>query len=472
MTFLRPGVRHWPRPCLLAGLALALAGCAVGPDYVRPAVPLPAEFAPLAGWKRAEPALPLTGEPSWAVFGGAVPPAWFAELDAANATVAQAQARLRQAQATAAGARAGLLPSVNGNLQAQRSASDTGAGIGERYVANLSVSWVLDLWGGVRRQVEAGEAAVQGSTADLAAVRLAAQAELMRNVLRLRVLDRQHESLRQSEAAFARSLTLTRNQYAAGLVTRSDVVLAETQWTSVGVELRELSWRREQLQHAIAVLLGRTPDALTLADDGRIPTVPPIPDAVPARWLERRPDIAAAERAVAAANARVGVAVAAWFPDITVSASAGWQAARWADWLGAPARIWALGPALAARIFDGGARRASEDAARAALDEQAARYRQVVLDGLREVDDALVALRGLDDALTRQAQVVALADENERLVRNRYEAGLVSFLEVAVAQNTALAARRRLLDLTGTRLDTAVSLVAALGGGWAGLPTP
>lgn len=457
------------RRLLLLVCCLGLSACAVGPDYTRPVIDLPDTFAPLEGWKRAEPGLPLTGEASWSAFGGAVPLAWFAELDAANASVAQAEARMRQAQATAAGARAGLYPTLSANGQVQRSPSDATAAVGERYVANLAVSWVPDLWGGVRRGVEAGQAGAQASAAELAAVRLATQAELMRNVLRLRVLDRQRESLLLSQSTFARSLELTRNQYAAGLVTRSDVVLAETQWSSVGVELRELGWRREQLQHAIAVLLGRAPGALVLADDGRLPPAPAIPQAVPARWLERRPDIAAAERSVAAANARIGVAVAAWYPDLTLSASGGWQSTHWADWLSAPARVWSLGPALAARLFDGGARRAGEAAARAAHDEQAARYRQTVLTGLREVDDALVALRGLDDMLAGQARVVALAEETERLVRNRYEAGLVSFLEVAVAQNTLLTARRRELDILGTRLDTAVSLVAALGGGWEGL---
>lgn len=449
-----------------AGLALVLAGCAVGPDYQRPDVALPAAFKQMDGWVQARPFEPLADDRWWTRYRDPALDALIDQIDGANQNLAQAEARYRQALALIANARSGYFP----NASAQGSATRSGASgaVGERYNANVGLSWTPDLWGRVRRGEQASRADAQASAADLAGARLAAQAALAQAYFRIRVIDQQQALLSVTMQAYERSLALTRNQYEVGLAARSDVVMAETQLAQVRVQHRDLDWQRAQQEHAIAVLVGKTPAELSIGHDTRIPHLPPLPDMVPATLLQRRPDVASAERAMAAANARIGVAQAAWFPDLTLSASGGFQSSSFADWLTAPYRVWSLGPALAATLFDGGARAAGVDRAMAAYDEQVARYRQTVLDAMREVEDALAQLRVLESEIEQQRQVVALAEENETLVTNRYQAGIVTYLEVAVAQNTTLNARRSLLSAEGSRLDASVQLLGALGGGWDG----
>jgi len=461
----------------LASLALLLAGCALGPDYERPEVTVPAEFKHMQGWVPAQSMQPMTDDRWWTRYGDPLLQALVAEVDVSNQNIAQAEARYRQALALIEGSRAGLFPNAGADAAVTRSGGGnggrSGAAVGgggpeNRYNAGLSVSWMPDLWGRVRRQIEASRADAQASAADLAAARLAAQSTLAQAYFRVRVLDRQKTLLEQTQQAFQRSLDLTRNQYQAGLVSKSDVVLAQTQLAQVQVQLRDLDWQRAQQENAIAVLTGRAPADFALAPTSQMPQLPPVPQAVPSIVLQRRPDVAAAERAVAAANARIGVAQTAWFPDLTLSASGGYQGGSFANWISAPFRYWSLGPALALTLFDGGARAAERERAMAAYDEQVARYRQTVLGAFQETEDALALLRVLESEVQAQREVVALAEENENLVTNRYRAGMVSYLEVAVAQNTTLSARRTLLDLEGSRLQASVQLMAALGGGWDG----
>ncbi len=472
------------RPFVLRGLpclaALLLAGCAVGPDYRQPEIAMPAAFKQQDGWRTAQPGSIAPDSRWWRRYGDTQLNALVEQIDVSNQNLAQADARYRQALAVLRGARAGFSPTLGANAGATRSGGGGDGGFntggqgssGNRYEATLSASWMPDIWGRVRRQVEAGRADAQASAADLAAARLSAQSELALAYIRLRVFDRQQILLAQTIEAFERSLRLTRNQYEAGLAARSDVVLAETQLQQVRVQLRDLDWQRAQQENAIAVLIGQAPSGFGLAANGSLPELPQVPAALPATLLERRPDIASAERAVAAANARIGVATAAWFPDLTLSVSGGLQGNSFGDWISAPYRVWSLGPALAATLFDGGLRSANIEQADAAYDEQVARYRQTVLDGLRETEDALVLLRVMNTEVEQQRRVVELAEENENLVTNRYREGLVSFLEVATAQNTTLQARRTLLDLLGTRLQSTVQLMVALGGDWDGDLSP
>jgi len=447
-------------------LTLALSGCTIGPDYQRPDVPLPATFKQMDGWIQAQPVEPLADDRWWTRYRDADLDALIDQIDAANQTLAQAEARYRQALALIASARAERFPTLNTQVSATRSGS-AGA-VSERYNTNVGLSWLPDLWGRVQRNEQASRADAQASAADLAGVRLAAQSALAQAYFRIRVIDQQQELLAGTMQAYERSLTLTRNQYEAGLAARADVVLAETQLAQVQVQHQDLQWQRAQQEHAIAVLIGKTPADLSLPRDTRVPSLPPLPELVPASLLTRRPDVAAAERAMAAANARIGVAQAAWIPDLTISASGGFQGGLFTNWLTAPYRVWSLGPALAATLFDGGARAAGVDRAMASYDEQVARYRQTVLNAIREVEDALALLRVLDTEAAQQRQGVALAVENETLVANRYQAGIVTYLEVAVAQNTTLNARRTLLSVEGTRLDASVQLLGAMGGGWDG----
>jgi len=453
-----------------SGVALSLVGCTIGPDYQRPDTPLPATFKQMDGWVQVQTQVPLVDDRWWTRYQDAELDALIAQIDAANQNLAQAEARYRQALALIASARAERWPTLNTQMSANRSGagSATGGGVSERYNANLGLSWLPDLWGRARRNEQASRADAQASAADLAGVRLAAQAALAQAYFRIRVIDQQQALLAGTREAYERSLTLTRNQYEAGMAARADVVMAETQLAQVRVQHQDLEWQRAQQEHAIAVLVGKTPAELSLARHAAVPQLPAMPELVPSMLLTRRPDVAAAERAMASANARIGVAQAAWLPDLTLSASGGFQSGLFANWLSAPYRVWSLGPALAVTLFDGGARTAGVDRAMAAYDEQVARYRQTVLEAIREVEDALALLRVLESEIEQQRQVVALAVENEALVTHRYQAGIVTYLEVAVAQNTTLNARRTLLSVEGTRLDASVQLLGAIGGGWDG----
>ncbi len=456
-------------PLLAVLAACGLSACAVGPDYRQPELAtLPGSFKHEAGWQTVQPregqAAADENAPWWQPFADPTLDALLRELAAASPGVAQAEARYRQAQAALRATRAGFSPTVGASAGARRSGSD--ASIANALTLDLGASWTPDLWGRLRREAEAGRAELQASAADLAALRLSLQATLAQNYIRLRIFDLQRELLAQTEQAYLRSLELTRNQYDAGFAARADVVQAETQLESVRAELLDLAGQRATVENAVAVLAGRPPSALALSADGSLPQLPAVPPAMPGSLLTRRPDLVVAERRVAAANARIGVAEAAWFPELTLSLSGGYQSGSLRSLLDAPSRVWALGPTLAATLFDGGARSAAVDQAVAAHEESAAAWREAVLAALQETEDALARLRALKALAAQQGRVVALAQENERLVTNRYRSGLVSFLEVAVAQNTTLSARRAALDVTRDRLEASVQLVASLGGGW------
>ncbi|OZI55474.1 efflux transporter outer membrane subunit [Bordetella genomosp. 5] len=469
-----------PRLAPLALCAL-LAGCAVGPDYQRPAIDVGTGFKEgegvVPGWKPAQPADQADRGQWWRVYGDATLDGLMADLAASNQSIVQAEANFRQAQALVGTARANFFPIVGANAGATRSGSSAGSqstsvgsNVANQYSLSGSVSWELDVWGRIRREVEASRATAAASGADLAATRLSAQSALVQNYLQLRILDEQKRLLDATVAAYERSLQLTRNRYEAGVVGKADVAVAETQLENTRAQSIDLDWQRGQFEHAIAVLVGLAPSRFALPPAPFTQQLPEIPVALPATLLERRPDVAAAERRAAAANAQIGVAVSAWFPELTLSASGGFRSGQFADLLTAPARFWSLGPALAMTIFDGGARESQIAAARAGYDAQAAAYRQSVLVALREVEDYLVQLRVMAQEQEVQRRALTSARESLRLTRNQYEAGLVDYLSVAVVEATALNAERNALSLLGNRLNASVQLIAALGGGWEGLP--
>jgi len=455
--------------CLLFATAL-LSACAVGPDYERPEVIEPAAFKYQDGW------LPLP-EQSWAASGSW----WQAFADdtltalveqalGANQTLAQAEARYRAAEGQWRLARGGYSPELSASVRATRSGGSAqgvaARAIRENYSARLDIGWTPDLWGRVRREVEAERAGLQASAADLAGARLAIQVAVAESYINLRALDRQKIIVTETMEAYDRSADLTRNQYEAGIVSRADVIQAETQRQSLRTELYDLQARRAVEENALAALLGTAPVQLTLAEESGLPAVPALPATLPSVLLARRPDVVAAERQVAAANARIGVAEAAWLPDLTLNVWGGFESDSFSGLFDSPPRVWSVGPALAQTLFDGGRRRASRDIAIASYDEQAALYRQTVLDSLREVEDALATLRILAEKASQQDALIALAEENERVVTNRYRAGLVTFLEVASAQNLTLGARRVGVDILADRLRATVQLAATIGGGW------
>ncbi|MCQ4275954.1 efflux transporter outer membrane subunit [Stutzerimonas degradans] len=461
------------RPLAVIVMSLALGACTLGPDYQRPQLPDAHAFKQAEGWKSAAPADALQRGDWWKLYGDAELDALVSRLNVSNQNLAVAEAQYRQARALVRSARSQLFPTLSGNAGVTRSRQTTGssssnvsAGVSESYEAGLSASWELDLWGRLRRGLEANRATMQASAADLAAVRLSLQAELVQTYLQLRVMDEQQRLLDQTVAAYARSLRLTENQYRAGIVPKSDVAQAQTQLKSTQAQAIDLKWQRAQLEHAIAVLIGVPPAELSIAVRDDIPSLPEVPLALPSQLLERRPDVAAAEREVMAANAEIGIAEAAWYPDLTLSASGGYRNSSFNQLFEVPNRFWSLGPQLALTLLDFGGRRAELERAEAAYDQTVATYRQTVLDSFREVEDYLVQLRVLDEEAVVQREALDAAQESLRLIENQYRAGTVDYLSVVTVQTTALNNQRTNLTLLGDRLVTSVQLIAALGGGW------
>nr|WP_235610858.1 efflux transporter outer membrane subunit [Bordetella sp. H567] len=459
----------------------ALGACAVGPDYVRPAMDVGTQFKEgqddTPGWKPAQPNELADRGAWWQVYQDPVLDDLMRRLDAANLDIAQAEANYRQAQALVRGARSAFFPTVGAGAGVTRAgggggSSTNGGTVGNVYTLTGTVSWEVDLWGSVRRSVEASRAGAQASAADLAAARLSAQSTLAQNYFQLRVLDEQERLLRETVETNERSLQLTMNRYNAGVAAKADVAVARTQLENTRAQWVDLEWQRGQFEHAIAVLIGQPPSKVSVARTPFTQRVPAIPVGLPSQLLERRPDVAGAERRTAQANAQIGVAQAAWFPDLTLSADGGFRSGQFAQWLTAPARFWSIGPALAQTVFDGGLRASQVESARAAYDSQAAAYRQVVLGALREVEDTMIQLRVYDREQQVQRRALEAARESLELTRNQYKEGLVDFLSVAVLENTALSSEREAISLMGNRLVASVQLIAALGGGWDGNVDP
>jgi NodT family efflux transporter outer membrane factor (OMF) lipoprotein len=329
-----------------------------------------------------------------------------------------------------------------------------------------NADWELDLWGRVRRSVESNAVGAQASAADLESARLSAQAQLAQTYFQLRASDTDKRLLDDTVAALERSLQLTQNRYTAGVAAKVDVIQAQTQLRTTQAQAIDLGVQRAQLEHAIALLVGKAPSELSISAGALGALPPPAPVGLPSALLERRPDVAAAERRVAAANAQIGVAKAAYFPSLTLSASGGYQSTSLADWLTAPSRFWSIGPALAATLFDGGLRRSQTEEAIANYDATVAEYRQTVLTGLQEVEDNVAALRILEQESAVQREALDAARQSLELTLNQYKAGTVSYLNVVTAQTTALASERTAVDILGRRLVASVLLVRALGGGW------
>lgn len=456
-----------------------LAGCAVGPDYHRPAIDVGAAYkeAPAidgrskganAGWVPARPADAALRSDWWALYGDPVLDGLMARLNAGNLNIAEAQAQYRQSQALLKSARSSLFPTVGASASVTRSGAGSGSASSDirQYTLSGDVSWEVDLWGRVRRSVEASRAGVQASAADMANVRLSMQSTLAQSYFSLRIADAERRLMAQTVEAYTRSLRTTQNRYDAGMAAQADVAVSRTQLENAKADLLALEWQRAQLEHAIAVLMGQAPSSFDLAQTTSLAAVPPIPAGVPAQLLQRRPDVAAAERRTAEANAQIGVAQSAWFPDLTLNAQGGFRSGEWVQWLTAPARFWSLGPALAMTLFDGGARAAQVESARAAYDAQAASYRQTVLTALREVEDYLVQLYVMAQEQLAQNNALAAARESLRLTRNQYDAGIIDYLSLVQVETTALNAERSALSLQADRLIASVQLIAALGGGW------
>jgi NodT family efflux transporter outer membrane factor (OMF) lipoprotein len=482
----------------LAALGWMAAGCMVGPNYRRPPAPAPAGWkeAPPADWKVAEPRDQLPRGKWWEVFGDRELDALEEQVSVGNPSLAQAEAQFRAARAAAAVARGGLFPTVTAGASATRShgsssrgagtlvtpgtggggtggggtgstaVTATTAGSATLYQVPVDVSYEVDVWGRVRRLIEANVATAQASAADLEAVRLSLQAELAVDYFQLHGLDAAKQLLETNVAGYQKALQLISNRYNQGVASGVDVAQAQTQLESTRAQSIDLAVQRTALEHAIAVLIGKPPSELGIAAAPIGVPPPAVPVALPAELLERRPDVAAAERRVAAANAQIGVQVAAYYPNLSLTGGAGFASSKLASLFSWPSRFWSLGASAAETIFNGGARRAATEQAKANHDAAVAVYRETVLTAFQNVEDNLSALRVLADEAAQQAIAVAAAEKSLALSNNRYRGGITTYLEVITAQAAALANERTAVDILTRRMNASVNLIKALGGGW------
>jgi NodT family efflux transporter outer membrane factor (OMF) lipoprotein len=499
---------------LLCSFAMAaLAACAVGPNYHRPAAPVPQRFKEAEGWKPAHPQEAASGTDWWSVYGDPVLDGLEKQIDISNQTLKASEASWREAQAVVSEAKAELFPTLGVSGAATRtkglgttvggsntttttntggtgtgttttgggtttggSTTTTGGGSTavlptsahpvNNFNATADASWAPDIWGKIRRTVESDVASAQASEADLAAARLSAQGTLATDYIELRVTDETKQLLDQTVEAYQRSLEITQNQYKSGIVAKADVITAETQLEGAQSQQISVGVMRGQLEHAIAVLIGKPPAEFTLATAAFGTAVPVAPTGVPSTLLERRPDVAAAERTMAAANAQIGVAIAAYFPDLTLTGTYGFSSSVINGLIKTPNNIWSFGGTLADTVLDFGARSAAVRQARAAYDVAVANYRQTVLTAFQQIEDELIALRILEQQYAVQDRTVKSANEAVRLTINEYKAGIVAYTSVVTAQAIALADAQTLLTIRQNRLTASVALIQALGGGW------
>jgi NodT family efflux transporter outer membrane factor (OMF) lipoprotein len=473
-------------PALALLAALTLPGCKVGPDYHRPDAPVASAWRENQEWRPAAPAQIAPDQPWWSIYDDPLLDALERQVAVSNQSLKASAASYRAALAAVEIDRGALLPGITANAGNTRSGGGSGlsqavtTGTGNAissggrshslYSAGAQAAWQLDVWGRIRRTVESDAARAQASAADLAAARLSAQVALAQDYFQLRAADEQRRLYAASIAAFQTSLKIARNQVAAGVTTLADVYSAETVLESTQAADVSVDLSRARFEHAIAVLTGRTPEELTLERAGLPGTVPVVPAGVPSELLQRRPDIAAAERSVASANALIGVAESAWFPSLTLSGSYGFTSTQLPGLLSSGNSLWSFGPSLAESVFNGGAILGASHQARANYDAAVANYRAAVLAAFEAVENDLSTLRVLEQQFGLQSIAVEDAKRSEALTLNQYKSGIVVYTTLLTAQTTRLAAEINLLGIRSQQLVASIDLVAQLGGGWSAAP--
>ncbi|HEV7816268.1 MAG TPA: efflux transporter outer membrane subunit, partial [Janthinobacterium sp.] len=456
---------HPRLPALAAAVALAClaSGCSVSPVYQRPSTPQAAAFKEAQGWQAAAPADALDRGAWWTMFNDPVLNQLAASVDVSNQNVAAAAANYEQARALVRGQQALLLPTVGLSGGATKSggggSSAISGGNGKNYQLGLAGSWEADIWGRLRAGVNSATASAQASLADLAAARLSAQSELVTDYISLRLADAEHALLTRTIASYQRFFEITQNQFNAGIVARVDLLQAETQLDNARIQAVNVELQRAQFEHAIAVLLGKAPSDFSLAVVEWNTTVPAVPAGIPSALLQRRPDIAAAERRVAVANEQIGIARAAYYPSVGLTADYGTGGSQVANLFRASDALWSFGVSAAVNLFDGGAITAQVDSAKAAHQSAVAIYRQTVLSAFADVEDQLAGTRILTQQLELQKAASAAADQVEEKLMNEYRAGQIVYSNVVTAQVTALQARIALVQSQASRQTTAVSLI-------------
>jgi len=462
---------------LLLGL---LSACTVGPNYLRPKVETPVSYKEVEGWKQAEPKDHIPRGAWWTIFNDDQLNGLEKQVNISNQNLKAAEAQYREAVALVKAAQAAYFPTVTGGPSVSRE-RPSGNAPGSRgatlapgvsftssdYILSGQLTWEIDLWGKIRRQVESAKASAQASFADIEGVRLSAQAQLAQDYFQLRALDSQKQILETTVANYQKFLDLTRNRYATGVAAQSDIQTAQVQLDTAQAQLVGLGVQRAQFEHAIAILMGRAPSDFTIPVTPLDGPPPETPSGIPSELLERRPDIAAAERQAASANAQIGVAIAAYYPALTLNASGGFEASTLSKWFTWPSRFWTLGPAsLQQIIFNGGLTQAQVEQARATYDANVATYRQTVLTGFQQVEDNLAALRILEQQARAQDIAVTSSKKNVEITVNQYKVGTASALDVITTEAIALNNELSAAIILGNRMTSAVLLVQALGGGW------
>jgi NodT family efflux transporter outer membrane factor (OMF) lipoprotein len=462
------------------GISVLLASCTVGPKYTKPTVPAapnyseqpPSTYKEVAGWTQAQPGDAVIRGKWWELFEDPELNALEEQVEPANQTIKVAEANFRQARASIQYNRSFLYPTVSAGagISHNRVSGNSPTGIpGNAYASfnlPISVSYDADLWGRVRRSIAASREQFQASAADLENVKLELQTELAVDYFEARSLDAQKQLLDDTVVAYQKALQLTQNRYNGGVASKAEVAQAQTQLNQTEAQDIDIGVARAEFQHAIAVLIGKVPEDYSLPPMPLKRQPPAIPVSVPSMLLERRPDLAAAERQVAAANEQIGIARSAFFPDLLISATGGFQSGSIVNWFTWPSRYWAVGPQVLQTVFDAGRRRAQLETAEAGYDATVANYRQIALSAFQEVEDNLSSLRILEEESAKQQEATAAAENSLQLSLNRYKGGLVTYLEVITAQSIALSNERTEVDLLRRRMDASVQLIKALGGGW------
>lgn len=465
---------------LPAGLVLLLASCTVGPKYTRPTVPaapayseqLPASFSGANGWQAAQPNDAMLRGKWWEVFGEEQLNALEEQVGQANQTLKVSEANFRQARAQIQFQRAGLYPMVGTQpgISSNRISSNNPTGAqGYHYglfSLPVSASWDIDFWGRIRRTIANAREQFQASAADLENVRLQLQSEVAVDYFEAHSLDAEKQLLNQNVEAYQKALQLTQNRFEGGVAAKAEVEQARTQLNQTQAQNIDIDAARTQFDHAIAVLIGKNPEEFRLPIAPLKRTPPAVPVGLPSQLLQRRPDIAATERQVAAANEQIGIAQAAFWPDLVITATGGFQAGNIVNWFTFPSRFWSVGPALAQTIFDAGRRRAEVQITQANYDATVANYRQTALTAFQEVEDNLSTLRILEQESAVQHEATLAAERSVELSINRYKGGLITYLDVITAQTIALTNERTEVDLLRRRMNASVALIKALGGGW------
>ncbi len=455
-----------PRIAVALSLYAVAAGCLVGPNYRRPSAPISPAFKEAAGWAPAQPSDAASRLDWWMAFGDPILDNLEQRVDVSNQTLAGAEAAYRQAHALVAEDRAALFPTVGLNGGVTTGGGGANHPSATSYSLGLGGTWEPDLWGAVRRNIESAKAGEQSSAALVAGARLSAQMELAADYVQLRMFDEEKRIFDATIVAFARTLAITQNKYAVGVAARSDVLTAQSNLDSARANDEDLAQQRARTEHAIAILAGQAPATLTLPPAPWTLKLPEIPAGVPSTLLQRRPDVASAERGAASANALIGVQVAAYYPNLTLTGQGSFQSNELGSLFSASNALWSVGASVAETIFDAGARKARVTGARAAYDQAVANYRLTVLTALGQVEDNLSAQRVLGGEETLRHAATLEGAAAETIVRNQYAAGTVDFTAVTQAEQTTLAARNSELTIQAARLTTAVDLIAALGGGW------